>query len=147
MTKILVDSCVFINAMKEDSDHKDECRKFLEVLSSSGLGMTIPAHGWFEVWCNLKRIESENKLSSTSINGQWKFPVELIHIDADFISKYGNVHIPYAKAGDHIYLVVAYVNGYKLVTTDNGMAKVAHSLEISVFSPAEYLATGYATCK
>ncbi|RJG00805.1 type II toxin-antitoxin system VapC family toxin [Noviherbaspirillum sedimenti] len=144
MTKIIVDSCVFINALKEDSDHRDECRAFLEALPRSGQIMTMPAHGWFEVWCNLKRIETiDKKFSGVSINGQWQFPVELIHIDAEFINKYGNVEIPYAKAGDHIYVVVAYVNGYTLVTTDNGMAKVARSIGVTVLTPAEYLASGH----
>lgn len=142
MKKIIVDSCVFINALKEDSEHRQQCLDFLAALSSSGQNMTMPAHGWFEVWCNLNRIETiDQKFRGVSINGKWQLPLELIHIDADFISKYGNVNIPYAKAGDHIYIVVAYVNGYPLVTTDKGMTKIAREIGVAVFSPAEYLAS------
>ena len=101
----------------------------------------MPAHGWFEVWCNLKRIEKvDQKFRGVNINEQWTFPLELIHIDADFIRRYGNVEIPYIKAGDHIYLVVAYVNQYPLVTTDNGMAKIARQLGLAVYTPADYVA-------
>ncbi|MDO9151210.1 MAG: PIN domain-containing protein [Methylotenera sp.] len=140
MTKILVDSCVFINALKEDSDHRDQCLAFLEALSDSGRAMTMPAHGWFEVWCNIKRIENiDQQFKGVSINEQWKFPIELIHIDANFISKYGNVQIPYTKAGDHIYIVVAYINHYPLVTTDKGMAKIAKEIGVSVYSPADFM--------
>ena len=107
--------------------------------------MTMPAHGWFEVWCNSKRIEKiDKKFKGVSINGQWTFPIKLIHIDADFINKYGNVEIPYTKAGDHIYLVVAYVNKFPLITTDGGMTKIAKELGISVYTPAEYLASPHA---
>src|SRR5690606_41859639 len=90
MKKILVDSCVFINAMKEDSVHRDQCVAFLECLERSGTPMTMPAHGWFEVWCNVKRVEKIDKtFKGVSINGQWTFPIELIHIDDKFIGKYG----------------------------------------------------------
>lgn len=140
MTKILVDSCVYINAFKEDSEYREQCISFLEAFSRLQRPITMPAHGWFEVWCNLKRIEKiDQKFKGVSINDQWSFPLELIHIDAEFIGKYGNVQIPYAKAGDHIYLVVAHVNRYPLVTTDGGMAKIARQLGISVYSPSEFL--------
>ena len=142
MGDILVDACVFINAMKSDSVHRDECVAFLEMLSQSNQPMLMPAHGWFEVWCNLKRIEKiDKKFQGAAINSLWSFPIRLIHIDDKFISKYGNMEIPYSKAGDHIYLVVALGEGYRLVTTDNGMSKIARQLEIAVFTPAEFVAT------
>lgn len=141
MNRVLVDSCVFINALKDDSDHRDQCLAFLNALSQSKQPMTMPAHGWFEVWSNLKRIEHIDKqFKGVSINGEWTFPIELIHIDDSFIKKYGNIEIPYIKAGDHIYLVVAHVNKYPLVTTDNGMAKVAKKIGISVFTPSDFVA-------
>jgi predicted nucleic acid-binding protein len=140
MSKIIVDSCVYINAMKEDSIHREQCLGFLSHLAESGKHMTMPAHGWFEVWCNLKRIEKIDKsFKGTSINNLWDIPLELIHIDDKFIGKYGNVEIPYAKAGDHIYLVVAHINNYVLVTTDDGMTKIAKQLNIRVYAPNEYV--------
>jgi predicted nucleic acid-binding protein len=140
MNKILVDSCVFINAFKDDSIHREECLGLLEYISQAGQSITMPAHGWFEVWCSLKRIEHiDKKFKGISIDGRWNYPIELIHIDDEFIRKYGNVQIPYIKAGDHIFIVVAYVNHYPLVTTDKKMKKIAKELGISVFSPAEYL--------
>lgn len=142
MNKLLVDSCVFINAFKDDSIHREQCLTFLESLSQARQPITMPAHGWFEVWCSLKRIEHiDKKFKGVSIDGRWSFPIELIPIDDEFIGKYGNLEIPYIKAGDHIFIVVAYVNRYPLVTTDERMKNVAKGLGISVFSPAEYVAS------
>ncbi len=139
--KIIVDSCIFINAMKEDSEFREQCLGFLEHMAKNGKMITMPAHGWFEVWCNLKRIEKIDQVfKGVAINCQWLFPLELIHIDADFIGKYGNVEIPYIKAGDHIFLVVCYVNGYPLITTDNGMSRKAKEIGVKVYTPQEYLA-------
>jgi len=126
--------------MKSDSVHRPECLEFLEYLVSTRTTMTMPAHGWFEVHCSLKRArEIDKKFLGAPIGAEWNFPIELIHIDEKFLRRYGNVEMPYSKAGDHIYLVVAYVNGYPLVTTDQGMTKVAKSLGISVFDPPSYL--------
>ena len=140
--KLIVDSCVFINSMKADSVHRAGCLAFLELLSSTGTTMSMPAHGWFEVHCSLKRIEKIDKnFSGSPIGGKWNFPIELIHIDAEFIAKYGNIDIPYTRAGDYIYLVVAHVNRYPLVTTDKGMSTVGKQLGVTVYSPAEFVAS------
>ena len=139
--KTIVDSCVFINAMKEDSEFRNQCLSFLEHMAKHKKLITMPAHGWFEVWCNFKRIEKIDKVfKGVTINGQWQFPLELIPIDAEFVSKYGNIELPYIKAADHIFVVVCYVNNYPLVTIDEPMTKKARDLGISVFTPEEYLA-------
>ena len=128
--------------MKADSVHRTDCLAFLEHLNHSGTTMSMPAHGWFEVHCSLRRIERIDKtFSGVPVGGNWSFPIELIHIDDKFIAKYGNVDIPYTKAGDHIYLVFALTNGYPLVTTDNGMSAVAKQLGVAVYSPAEFVAS------
>jgi predicted nucleic acid-binding protein len=137
---IIVDSCIFINAMKEDSEYRDQCIRFLEYLSKNGKEITMPAHGWFEVWCNLKRIKKiDKKFKGVSINGKWNFPIKLIHIDHKFIEKYGNIEIPYIKAADHIFLVVAFVNKYPLVTTDGPMACKAKEIGVKVYTPEEFI--------
>lgn len=140
MPKIIVDSCIFINAFKRDSEFRQDCIELLQSFISKKQTITMPAHGWFEVWCSLKRISREDKeFSGPLLGGLMQYPIELIHIDADFILKYGNVDIPRLKAGDHIFAVVAYVNGYPLVTTDRAMTKVSKELGVAVYTPGEYL--------
>ena len=140
MSKILVDSNVFINAFKADSEFRDDSLRFLNYLRNHNLGITMPAHGWFEILCSLRRIERKEKVfDGPLIAGVRDYPIELIHIDNHFISKYGNVDIPYVKAGDHIFVVVAHANGYKLVTWDKGMTKVAQQLSVNVCNPLEFL--------
>lgn len=138
--KLLVDSCVFISAFNAASGHMEDSRRFLEELARRQQPILMPAHGWFEVWCSLRRIEKIDKtFDGPLFEGIMQFPIELIHIDKDFILKYGNIDIPYTRAGDHIFLVVAHVNGYELVTWDQGMTKVAKGLNVAVYSPSEYL--------
>lgn len=98
----------------------------------------MPAHGWFEIQCTLQRLQNENRFNGPTINGQMNYTVELIDIDAAFITKYQMVDIPYTRAGDHIFLVIAKVNNYPLVTNDLGMTEVARQSGVQVYSPKEY---------
>jgi predicted nucleic acid-binding protein len=139
-SKILVDSCVFINSFQSDSIYREASIAFLDLLLSKNQLITMPAHGWFEVWCTLRRLsEVDRKYTPPIFQGAMKYPVELIHIDAQFITKYGNLDIPYTKAGDHIFIAVAFANGYPLITWDNGMIKAGKEIGINVYTPDEYV--------
>lgn len=139
--KVLVDSCVFISAFDSQSQNYELSHKFLEWLLAKKLTITMPAHAWFEVLCTLRRLERNDKsFKGRPVCGNWTYPIELIHIDDAFIKKYGNVYINYIKAGDHIFLVVAKVNKFPIVTLDEKMKSVALKEGISVFSPEKFMA-------
>ena len=138
MSKIILDSNVFINAFKADSEFREESVLFLQEMSRIKQQVTMPSHGLFEYKCTLKKIEEIDKtFSPPDITNP--YPIEAIHIDYDFIKKYVNLDIPYTKAGDHLYMVVAKHNNYPLITRDKGMSKRAVEAQINVFTPTEYL--------
>jgi len=136
--KLLLDSCVFIDAFDPQSPNHAESLALLEDLRSREILITMPAHGWFEVQCTLQRFLAEKRFVGPAIQGQMSYPVELIHIDQPFIQKYAMANIPYIKAGDHIFLAIAKLNGYPLVTSDLKMTEVSKQCGIQVFSPSEF---------
>jgi hypothetical protein len=99
----------------------------------------MPAHGWFEVQCALQKLGNEGRFVGPVISAQMNYPMELIHIDDKFIQKYAMADIPYIKAGDHIFLAIAKINGYPLVTTDGKMTDIAKQCGVAVYSPSEFL--------
>jgi len=135
---LLVDSSVFIDVFDPASINHRDSLALLNELGSRSILITMPAHGWFEVQCTFQRLISEKRFVGPIINGQMNYQIELIPIDADFIKKYQMADIPYTKAGDHIFVVIAKVNGYPLVTNDLGMITVAQQGGVQVFSPKEY---------
>ena len=137
---ILVDSCVFIDSFDPASDNHVASLALLEELARRGVVVTMPAHGWFEVQCTLQRLRSEGRFVGPLLDGRQQYPLKLIHIDDKFIGKYAMADLPYIKAGDHIFLAVAKVNGISLITNDGTLIKVAKSAGVSVFTPAEALA-------
>jgi predicted nucleic acid-binding protein len=136
--KLLVDSCVFIDAFDPQSPNHAESLALLEDLRRRAILIAMPAHGWFEVQCTLQRLRAEKRFVGPVVGGQMNYPVELIHIDQPFIEKYAMADIPYIKAGDHIFVAIAKVDGYPLVTSDSKMTDVSKLCGVRVFSPKEF---------
>lgn len=136
--KLLVDSCVFIDAFDPQSPNHTDSLALLEDLRRRAILITMPAHGWFEVQCTLQRLIAGKRFVGPAIQGQMDYPIELVHIDKPFIEKYAMADIPYIKAGDHIFVAMAKVNGYPLVTSDLKMTEVSKQCGVSVFSPMEF---------
>lgn len=140
MGKLIVDSNVFINSFNEASEFREESIKFLTEMVNVGQQITMPAHGLFEIMCSLKRLsEKDRKYLHPIILGETEYPIEAIHIDADFIEKYSSVDVPYIKAGDHLFLVVAKHNRYALVTRDITLTKRAIEANVKVYTPTAYI--------
>ena len=137
--KLLVDSCVFIDAFDPKSPNHSAAIQLLEELRARDLLITMPAHGWFEVECAFQKLSSEQRLVGPTIDGRMDYPVELIHIDKPFIEKYAMADIPYIKAGDHIFIAFAKINDYPLITSDAKMIDVSKQCGVRVFEPAEFM--------
>ena len=137
--KLIVDTCVFIDAFDEQSENYATSFKLLEYLTIKNELISMPAHGWFEVQCTLQRLINEKKFKGPVINGKMNYPIQLIHIDKSFILKYSMTDIPYIKGGDYIFIAVAKKNDLPLVTSDNKMIQVCKQCDVQVFTPSEYL--------
>lgn len=135
--KLLFDSCVFIDAFDPDSPNHAESLQLLEILASKEVSVVMPAHGWFEVQCSLQKLGADRRFAGPTLKGNMQYELKLIHIDDKFIQKYSMAEIPYIKAGDHIFLAVAKVDGYSLVTSDGKMKQIGAACGVQVFSPAE----------
>ncbi|MFO0775278.1 MAG: hypothetical protein U0172_11505 [Nitrospiraceae bacterium] len=140
MEKLLIDSSALCDVFQASSPFRTDAIAFLEKLQTTGITATMPAHAWFEVWCTLLRFSSiDKKFAGPIIAGSRTLPIKLIHIDDHFMCKYANQHLPPLKGGDHIFVAVAKVDGYTLITRDNQMRAACDSLGIKSMSPGEYL--------
>ena len=139
MTKLLLDSSVFIDAFDPKSGNHAHALELLAALKAQKRLITMPAHGWFEVQCALHRRSVEGSFVGPVIGNEMQYDVELIHIDSSFIQKYSMANVPYTKAGDHIFLVVAKVNGWPLVTCDEGLLAASIRCGVSAYRPAEFM--------
>jgi predicted nucleic acid-binding protein len=140
MKRLLLDSCVFIDAFDPKSANHAASKDLLDLLLDRNIVVTMPAHGWFEVQCSLRRLSDvDGNFVAPTFAGRMEYPIKLLHIDDHFIKKYQMAPVPHIKAGDHIFVAVAKIDGYTLVTSDAGMRGVAGKCNVTVLSPAELL--------
>ena len=137
--KLIVDSCVFIDAFDPRSPNHAPAVQLLEELRGRGVLITMPAHGWFEVQCAFQKLSMEQRFVGPFISGRMDYPVQLIHIDKPFIQKYAMADIPYIKAGDHIFIAMAKTNDCPLITSDEKMFTISKQCGVHVFKPAEFM--------
>jgi predicted nucleic acid-binding protein len=140
MSPLLLDSCVFIDAFDPRSANHRASKDLLDLLLGQSIVASMPAHGWFEVQCALRRLaEVDKAFVAPTFAGRMEYPLKVIHIDDHFIKKYQMAPVPHIKAGDHIFVAVAKIDGYTLVTSDSGMKSAAETADVRVFSPAKLL--------
>lgn len=137
--KLLVDSCVFIDSFDPQSPNHPAAIQLLEGLRKRGLLITMPASGWFEVQCALQKLTSDQRFVGPTMAGRMDYPVRLIYIDKPFIEKYAMADIPYIKSGDHIFIAMAKIDEYNLITSDAKMIEVSKKCGVRVFEPAEFM--------
>ena len=138
--EFVLDSSVFLSAFDKNDSGRDSVRFFLEEVQKRGFTAVMPMHGWFEVLCTWNRMKQQNVFDPPEFGDAQTYPFKLIHIDEDFIKRYGNImDLPYIKGGDHIFLVYAKVNDIPLVTRDKKLFQVARESKTRVFMPEEYL--------
>lgn len=124
-----------VDAFDQRSHNHAESLALLEYLHARDLPITMPAHAWFEVQCSLQKLTEEGRFVGPEFQGEMRYPVELIHIDQEFILRYRMAQIPYIKAGDHIFVAVAKLDGLTLITSDSKMLAVAKKCGVRVFHP------------
>ena len=65
--------------------------------------------------------------------------IKYIAIDNAFIKEYLDLSVPFIRAGDLPYVLIAKKHKYPLITEDKHQYKVARQDGVSVYNIAEYL--------
>ena len=138
---LLLDASVFIDTFDPASENHRSSVDLLQNLRRRAQLVSMPAHGWFEVQCTLRRLRSEGRFVGPIFDGRMEYELRLIHLDEPFIQKYAPIEIPHLKAGDHIYVVVAKANDATLVTNDKKMRAVAIEVGVHALSSADLNST------
>lgn len=138
---IIVDSSVVIDAFDSNSKSHHVANLFIEGARENGFKLVMPMHAFFEVKCTMHRIAhfEKRKVSPPYKSFDTALPFVPQPIDQKFVDNYFEVDVPYAKAGDTIFLVMAKKLGLALVTHDTGMREKARSCGINALNAEEGL--------
>jgi len=68
-SSIMIDSNVIIDTFDPKSDNYDASLKFMNKIVGKGILFLMPTHGWFEIKCNLAKIEKARRIKPPFFNG------------------------------------------------------------------------------
>lgn len=141
-TKLLiVDACVIVDAFDSTSSHHETADDFLQTAHCRGFSLIMPMHGFFEVKCAVHRIMHVEGRQVASRYRSFNSGLRMIAqpIDHKFIDDYADVEVPYARAADTIYLVMAKKSGLPFVTRDGPVLWKAKGAGIRAVNISEAL--------
>jgi len=116
----VVDASVWIAWFKEDDEFREQARRIIRTLASSGEKISIPAIAFTEVAGVIKRISQNNE-------DAWKAVLEMKDLDPDVLIDFGELE-PLAteiavkhsiRGADAYYLAVAEITRSDLYTFDH----------------------------
>jgi len=138
-SSIMIDSNVIVDTFDQKSDNYKASLEFMNKIVEKRILFLMPAHGWFEVMCNLAKIKNDHGIIPPFFDGQQEMLIEFLHIDNIFINTYSKVELPLIKSNDHMFLVVAKYNSLPLITWDIQMTRIGKEANIEILNPSEWI--------
>lgn len=138
-SSMMIDSNVIVDTFDQRSDNYKASLTFMNKIVQNRILFLMPMHGWFEIKCNIAKIEKACGIIPPFFNGQQEMLIEFVHIDDNFINKYSEVELPFIKSKDHIFLVVGKLNSLPLITWDIQMTKIGKEANIDIHSPVKWM--------
>ena len=110
-------------------------------IAKNKIQVTIPMHAILEIKGAIdnERLKPGCGEVSQVFTEEYPLEVKTIPIDQKFLKEYLDLSIPYIKAGDLIYILIAKKHKCPLITEDKMQARIAKSVGIQTYTIKEFL--------
>ena len=139
--EIVLDASVLSDIFIKSRKRHKLAMGLAKYIKTHRIKVTIPMHAILELKCaidNERLIQGRGKLAEIFPQSN-PLEINIIAIDEEFIHKYYDLDIPYIKAGDLIYILIAKKHHAILITEDKKQAKVAKSINVETYDIEEFL--------
>lgn len=139
---IVLDSSVLADIFVKSRSRHEWGRKLSDFIQKKDIKIIIPIHAILEVKSaidNERLNPVRGEVSKEFFTEDSPLKIRTIPIDQKFLREYHNLNIPYIKAGDLIFILIAKKHGYKLITEDTNQSRVAKSIGIDTYTIEEFL--------
>ena len=139
---MVIDASVLVDMFVANRTRHSLALKLAYHIKASKIAVTIPLHALLEMKC---AIDCERKtlgcgnLANDLFSEDEPLRIKYIAIDNAFINKYLDLSVPYIRAGDLPYVLVAKKHNCPLITEDNQQYKVAKQAGVATYKIDEYL--------
>jgi len=139
---MVIDASVLVDMWVTNRTRHSHAVKLAHYIKVSKKTVTIPMHALLEVKCaidNERQTPEHGKLCEDLFTENEPLQVKYIPIDNAFIHKYLDPSVPYIRAGDLPYILIAKKHNCPLITEDNQLYKVAKKAGVVAYKINEYL--------
>ena len=140
--ELVVDASVLVDIWVKSRPRHQIANQLASHIKRNNINVIIPMHAILELKCaidNERQLPGKGDLSNDIFNKNEPLKVTTISIDQPFINNYFDLSIPYIKAGDLPYILIAKKKKCSLLTEDNKQYKIALSAGVNAFKIEEYL--------
>lgn len=134
---VVVDASVLVDMFIETQQRHCLSQQLIKTLKSKNITLFVPMHAAFEVRCAIEKECEQRPDDVLSDKGPLK--IKHIFLDNRFIENYWDLSIPYIKAGDLPYIMIAKKKDIPLITEDNKQKNVAMKSGVKAFGIKEFL--------
>lgn len=138
---MVIDASVLTDMFLTDSPRHHNALELVKFIQSNNIIVTIPMHAVLELKCAIANV----KLNSGSgdltafFSESSPLPINTVPIDNNFFHEYMDITVPYLKAGDLPYILVAKKKNIPLITEDEKQYRVAKQSGVNVFTIKEFI--------
>ncbi|MCX5644207.1 MAG: PIN domain-containing protein [Phycisphaerae bacterium] len=139
---MVIDASVLVDIWVTSRPRHNIAQSLARYIKESRLLVTIPMHALLEVKCaidNERKTPGQGDLRNNVFTQDDPLRVKYIAIDNAFIHDYLDLCVPYIKAGDLPYVLIAKKHNCPLITEDTKQYNVAQRAGVSAYTIAEYL--------
>lgn len=138
---MIVDASALVDIfIKSRERHQYGCQ-LASYIKKHKVQVIVPTYAILEVKCavdNERMVSKRGEVSKTFSESE-PLNMKMINIDQKFLREYLDLGIPYIKAGDLIYILIAKKHDGILITEDVRQAKVARSINVETYKIDEFL--------
>ena len=138
MNQIVLDASIITDMFIINRPRHVAAVEIIRIVQSKNIEILLPMHAILEIKC---AVDNERlKLGNGQLSVETP-PITFIQIpiDANFISNYLDIKMPYIKAGDLPYILIAKKENCCLITEDKKQYNVSQRAGVLTFSSDEFI--------
>ena len=139
---MVIDASVLIDIWVTSRPRHKIALLLAEHIKKNNIRVVIPMHALLELKCaidNERNTPGCGELDTNIFTKENPLSIQYVAIDNKFIMNYLNLSVPYIKAGDLPYILIAKKDNYPLITEDKKQYNVASMAGVKVYKVSEYL--------
>ena len=138
--RAVIDTSVLLDLQMVSRPRHPAAAPLIDLIRSGQIEALAPFHSLFEMTAAIKNQKFSSAVQFNATIG-WKNPlrVQYIPVDQSFFDKYFTLDVPYAKAGDLLFLLLARGEKVPLITEDEALRKKAIDAGIEACGSKEFL--------